>query len=252
MSVDDTLDTINQNAGKFVRWCIVQVSYYSIPIFLRLYSSLLLSCNAMKRQARLTKNAVLKSFERETLYFLNYGVHYVPIRAVSSESPFLCKNVKWTYSIETSTFYEIETISDSRISSSHLPYLGASLRSDSGSLGDMSEWIQDQIVHSKLNGSVPFQVLVAAWALTNDIGFDYTYTGYILTVMNTDGEEVEYDVLTGEQLSSEDSLSATSSTTPDVVDSLSQEETTVTRIDSSEEDEMPSEYIPSVLELKEQ
>jgi len=209
----------------------------------------------MKRQALLTKNAVLKSFDRETIYFLNYGSHYVPIRAVSSESPFLCKNVKWTYSIETCTFYEMDAISDSTIHSSRLPYLGASLRSNSDSPGDMSEWIQDQCVYSNPDTSIPLQVLVAAWALTNGISFDYAYTGYILTVMNIDGEEAEYEVLTGEQLSSEDSLSATSATssTPsEHVDSVSQEETTVTRVDSSEEDELPSEYVPSVLELKQQ
>jgi hypothetical protein len=210
-----------------------------------MYSALLVGYNAWKRQARLTATAVLKSFETESIYFLLCGSHYIPFRIVSSDFPFLRDNVPWTYSIETSTFYE-STLSDTTLST-RLPYIGASLRRGSTTLGDMSEWIQDQVVYATKGSSVPLQVLVAAWALSNSILFDYTYNDYILTVMDIEGDELEYNVGSGERVEvTTDEL--------EEVDSIpqSEEDLNASSLDNAVEDDAPSEYIPTILELKEQ
>jgi len=224
---------------------MVQVPYYSIPIFLHLYSTLLSGYITLKRQTLLTTSAILKSFDKESLYFLLFGSQYVPICVGSSELSLVRGSATWTYSMSESRFFQLNCPHNNLSSFTRLPYLGASLRCGSITLGDMSEWIQDQTVYANKESSVPLQVLVAAWALSNSIPFNYTYKDYVLTVMNTDGDEAEYTVETGERI-------VDTSTTLEEVDSIPQEESEVTDVDSSAEETMPSEYVPSVLELKQQ
>ena len=190
---ESTLDSITLFIANSMAWVLFKLPVYSVPYLLSIYTYILSFSLSLKTQSLLTLEAIAKSFEEESLYFLKYNIFYVPIPLHTSTQPILSAPVEWIYYTGSSKFiYTGEQITLTK----RLPYIGACLYLDDTLLGDMSEWIQDQKTNIE---NVPLQVLVCAWAYNQKISLEHTYQGYTVTLMDLEGEEYEY-LLTTEEL----------------------------------------------------
>jgi hypothetical protein len=189
---ESTLDSITLFIANSMTWVLFKLPVYAMPYLLRMYTYILSFSYSVKAQGLLTFEAIAKSFEEESLYFLKYDRFYVPIPLHTSTQPILSGPVDWIYYTSTSKFI----YTDAQITlTKRLPYIGACLYLNDTLVGDMSEWIQDQTSNVE---NVPLQVLVCAWAYKAKVSLQHNYEGYTLTVMDLEGEEYEYDVSTEE------------------------------------------------------
>jgi len=198
MPIEEMLDNITHTFLNIVKYVVSNTSKLLIPYTLSTYAFLLDTGIRIKKQSYITMKAVLQSFQSEMILFYSYGNAYVPVLSNSSKSH---GSFSWLYSAETSTFYNSSF--DTKHPSLHnLPMLGAGLcyileQSDSAtSIGDLSEWIADQKVHSN-SADVPLQVLVSAWSYYTAKTMYYNYKNYILIITDMEGNETAYNLETG-------------------------------------------------------
>ena len=173
-----------------------------------------------------TFTALVDSFRVQVIYFYEENTTFYPYPTVlhATYNLFL-QSYEWSYDIQEKEFIH-NTIHDKDLQKYHIPYLGASLTYQNPELiessqetmivGDLSDWISEQTILGESN-NVPLQVLVYAWAYCNRIPLIFGLKGYVLTVMNEDGEEISYSLSEFEDTSvvsssSSSSTSITSST----------------------------------------
>jgi len=166
------------------------------------------------KQSTLTYTAIVESFEEKILYFFKYGSIYIPMVFPVSTKPLILGDVAWAYYNDHSTFYCIEEPTDIV---QHLSYIGASLEcidlttNTQVFIKDMSEWIQDQYIQGPVE-KLPLQVLVSAWGYCSKTPLNHTYEGYVLTLMDLEGNEIQIDLESGAPIHAPTSSPTTSST----------------------------------------
>lgn len=173
-----------------------------------------------------TFTAIVDSFYTDVIHFYDENGKFYPFATVLRDKYHLfLKYYEWSYDVHKKQF--IHNSADERDVSKHrIPYLGASLTYEdpdflelsqgSITVGDLSEWIADQTILASTN-KVPLQVLVIAWAYCNRIPLIFGLKGYVLTVMNEDGDEIEYPLtLIEEQESPSTSSSMSIASSPEV------------------------------------
>jgi len=204
-----------------------------------MYTYILSFSLSFKTQSLLTFEAIAKSFEEESLYFLKYNTFYVPIPLHTSTQPILSAPVEWIYYVGSSKFiYTGEQITLTK----RLPYIGACLYLEDTLLGDMSEWIQDQKANIE---NVPLQVLVCAWAYNTKLSLQHTYEGYTLVLMDLEGEEYEYRLATEELVEREPVLD-------ELIESALVEETVTDTVEESKSNESNESKESNESELKDE
>ena len=224
--IESRLDFITTTITNTIAWVLFKLPVYSVPYLLSMYTYILSFSLSLKTQSLLTLEAIAKSFEEESLYFLKYDTFYVPIPLHTSTQPILSGPAEWIYYTNTSKFI----YTDAQITLiKRLPYIGACLYLNDTLVGDMSEWIQDQKANIE---NVPLQVLVCAWAYNAKVSLQHTYEGYTLVVMDLEGEEYEYNLSTEELV--EEVLE-------ELVESELVEETIADIVEESEESEESKE-----------
>jgi hypothetical protein len=221
MSADSSIDG---QIDWFFACCIIPIQWviqHTLPASMAAYVYAMELWAKFVVQFNRTFTAIVDSFHPEIILFYEDGNHHYPIATVRrTKSHVITGNHVWTYDISTQTFHREDCI-ESR--SFRLPYLGASLTytftniddvtERTIQLGDLSEWIAEQTVVADTK-DLPLQVLVTAWAYSQRIPLEIGYNGYILTVMNEDGDEVSYSLSEFEDSSppSSSSTSVASST----------------------------------------
>jgi hypothetical protein len=153
-------------------------------------------------QAARVLGAIKNSFQDKYVTFLKYGNVYVPFAHFANQDPILVSSVgTWEYSVGRNEFKSY----DATKHFTHMPYLGAALTYTTISGNetieysyDMTEWLSNQSITST-DAFVPFQVIVGAYAYSTDTTiYSPDFSGYVLTVMNLEGDETSYDLATGE------------------------------------------------------
>lgn len=170
-----------------------------------------------------TLTAVIDSFHTEVIFFYEENGKYYPYPAVLRDTDHIfLKNYDWSYNVHEKQFLH-NSIDEHALSKYRIPYLGASLTYEdpdfvelsqgSRTIGDLSEWIAEQTILGESN-NVPLQVLVAAWAYCNRIPLIFGWKGYVLTVMNEDGDEISFSLseFEDEPIANSSSTSVASST----------------------------------------
>lgn len=259
-SVDENIDT---SLNTFFNWISFRIPMLLFPVFLTVYAKTLDMYSRFCAQSTRVIQSIFDSFKHEVISFTKYGDVYVPFVHYQGKETILHNyQSPWVYDTNTSNFTSYECTKHF----SHLPYLGAAVSyTGNGEFDysyDMTEWISNQSVTST-DAFVPFQVIVAAWAQTNNLTFySSDYSGYRITVMTLHGEEETYDLATGEKLefvedSNEadgsveevDTMEAVSSTAAaEAVEAVDAEQNvkTPTASDELEEGEIPRETSTSV------
>ena len=200
MAIDDLLDSGMQYLKNLVDWTVYKLPVLLLPHALYLTNVALEICNVVKNQTCITARAIVRSFKNETLYFFDYNGLYIPV--LSTNKHILKGEYRWFYSAKDSTFYTIESAENDSIY--QLDMLGASVcrsinSTEAVSVGDLSEWIQDQKVFST-SGTVPYQILVSAWAYSTNRTVQYNYENYVFICMDLEGNEKAYNLQTGDEL----------------------------------------------------
>jgi hypothetical protein len=172
------------------------------------YVTLMNIYTLVRKQSTVTLKAVLNSFQFEYIHYYQFNSTYVPVLTNTTQINFLENSSPWLYSVNKSTFYNLDELDSEQ--HKHLPMLGAVLSRlnlnsseteevEEEVIGDLSEWIQDQVVYTS-NAMVPLQVLVCAWSYCKNQTLMYGYKNYTLTVMDLNGDEKVYDLETEEEI----------------------------------------------------
>jgi hypothetical protein len=197
-SVDTRVDT---TLNLFFHWLGAQIPLILVPFVMSVYAKSVDTCVRVYMQSARVLGAIKDSFQDECVTFLKYGNVYVPFAHFANQDPILVSSVStWEYSVSRNEFKSY----DATKHFTHMPYLGAALTYTTVSATetteysyDMTEWLSNQCVTST-DAFVPFQVIVGAWAYFTDTTiYSPDFSGYVLTVMNLDGDEISYDLATG-------------------------------------------------------
>jgi hypothetical protein len=200
MSIDSVLENITKTVMDMTYRSFSKFPVLFIPVILQVYLYVKNYYNSVKKQMYVTYTAILQSFENEYIFYYKNGSFYIPAIVLNSNLHNFNEKSSWIYSVQSETFYKVDSINTTK-ESHHLKYLGASLlRSvDSSSaviVGDLSDWIIDQSVRDT-SGDVPLNVFVSAWSYSVSKKLYYTYKDLILVCMDINANEVAYNLETG-------------------------------------------------------
>ena len=198
MPLDQTIEDITKSIFSFL------VELFPASMLLegmRLYTNVSTTLGTAYKQLSKTTRAVKQSFESPVLAFFKYGSSYIPMPI--HEHTNYSSLPDWVYTVDTNEF-TIPNTEEIHMRAFHLPYISASLlhKYDSTEtvLGDLSDWLGEQIVYAP-EGIVPLQVLVSAWMYTNvPPTLLVNYKDLYLKTMNDSAEECIYSVETGEEV----------------------------------------------------
>ena len=197
-SVDTRVDT---TLNLFFHWLGAQIPLIIVPFFMSVYAKSVDTCVRVYTQGARVLGAIQNSFQDQQVSFLKYGDVYVPFPHFANQDPILVSSdATWEYSVGRNEFKSYTATKHF----THMPYLGAALTYTTVSATetteysyDMTEWLSNQCVTST-DAFVPFQVIVGAWAHSVDVTlYSPDFSGYVLTVMNLEGDEISYDLATG-------------------------------------------------------
>lgn len=232
MSADSSIDG---QVDWFFAWCVAPLqalARYALPASMAAYVYAMELWGRFVVQWNRTFSAIIDSFHTEVIYFYEENDNYYPYPSVLRDTYHIfLKNYDWSYDVHEKQFIH-NAIDEHSVSKYRIPYLGASLTyqdpefvelsQGANTVGDLSEWISEQTILGESN-NVPLQVIVSAWAYCNHIPLIFGWKGYVLTVMNEDGDEVSYSLSEFEDesvASSSSSSTSVSSSTEEINGSI--------------------------------
>jgi hypothetical protein len=194
MPIDETIEALSNSIFKFILWVFPSSVLLGA---LNIYTTIIAHINLFYEQMCKTIDAVKCSFDSPVLAFFKYGATHVPMPI--HENTRYSMLPSWIYTVQTKEF-TIPNTEQIQMRGAHLPYISAVLVHKIGStetiLGDLSEWLGDQIVYAP-EGSIPLQVLVATWLYINTPPtLLMNYNNLYLKTMNESAEECTYAVET--------------------------------------------------------
>lgn len=194
MPIDETIGALSNSIFKFILWVFPSSVLLGA---LNIYTTIIAHINLFYEQMSKTIEAVKYSFDSPVLAFFKYDTTYVPMPI--HENTRYSMLPSWIYTVQTKEF-TIPNTGSIQMRGAHLPYISAVLVHKIGTtetvLGDLSEWLGDQIVYAP-EGNIPLQVLVATWLYINDPPtLLMNYKNLYLKTMNESAEECTYAVET--------------------------------------------------------
>jgi hypothetical protein len=197
MSVDNTLDWMTKNfAGFFLSF----IPYSVIINVINIASASINFLNLIFEQSKGTYNAIVNSFSPTCVFFYKYNSMYIPVVHRGSEIPPIYGEYEWIYYTDEHCFHSKNSVESDRLR--RFDYLGGTLiqsTTDGSTYFDITEWLSEQRIQGPTN-EVPLQVLVAAWAHTNETSVLHTFEGYKLVFMTLEDDSMIFCVQTGERL----------------------------------------------------
>jgi hypothetical protein len=198
MPIDETIEALSNSIFKFILWVFPSSVLLGA---LDVYTSTRAYIHSSYVQACKTVESVKNSFDSPILAFFKYGDIHVPMPIL--ESTRYSTLPSWVYAIHRKEF-TIPNTEEIQIRGVHLPYISAVLVHKVGPvetiLGDLSEWLGEQTVYAP-EGSVPLQILVAAWMYVNEPPtLLMNYKDLYLKTMNESAEECTYSVETEQSI----------------------------------------------------
>jgi hypothetical protein len=194
MAVDSTIDTTIDSILNF--FC-VSVPTFLFPRVLSFYVFVMNFLKFVMKQTFRTIKSIFESFMDITIgFYKNSDDSYTPIQFITKNTYNI--DPEWLYDIEVNSFYHLASANYN--DSKNIPFIGASLTfGGHDTIGDMSEWLMDQKVYS--NGlELPLQILVSAWRYSFDGVLMTNFENYHLHGITEEGDDVVYDLNTGQQI----------------------------------------------------
>jgi hypothetical protein len=201
MTVDTMLDSLSNKVGAFL---ISFIPYSVVLSLVNLYFGVIMFLKRILAQGQVTFRAVTNSFYPTRLFFYKYDSMYVPVVHRGAEIPPIYGDYEWIYKADESSFISMSP--EATTKARRFPYLGGTLIDNSGSnisYIDITDWLSEQRIFSH-SDEVPLQLIVAAWAHVNENSVKHRFEGYKIMFMTLDGDEVIFNVSTGEQVSDTD------------------------------------------------
>jgi len=177
--------------GSFLAGAFYYCSRRCVHPLLSAYTYLLNYKETVVKQIYRTKNALVNSFKKETLYFYEDNGKYTVFVGVPGENPIVSYgSCSWVYVPHKKTFVEISS-EEKTIKS--IPYIGATIsyKVTNELVQDMSEWLPD--INQSSTSQLPPQLLLAAWSYDTGIPI-YEFKLYILRVTDIFGNEEEFNL----------------------------------------------------------
>jgi len=156
---------------------------------LSVYGHILNYRDSFVKQIRQSRNALINSFKKETVYFYEDKGKYTVFVGVPGQQPIVSYGrCSWVYIPHKKTFVEISS-EEKTIKS--IPYIGATISYivTNELVADMSEWLSD--INYSSSKSVPPQLLLAGWSYDTGIPI-YEFKLYILRLTDIFGNEEEF------------------------------------------------------------
>ncbi len=202
MSSNSSIDNHFHYLIKLIIGCSKQFGLFCLPYIMASYLYGIECWHAFCNQLSRTIQAIYQSFFQDELYmYEDQSMHYPVIRTSKTSYNLIYGNLAWIYVPSEQAFYNTRAPT---LSKHHSSYIGASVTQlvvdnqdsvTSVPLGDMTEWLGDQLIWSD-SDQVPFQVLLLAWAYHMKISIAVNFPSYHITVMNMEGNEITIDVAT--------------------------------------------------------
>lgn len=197
--------SINSQIDYITDWVIKiskQFGLFCLPYLMAAYLYGIEYWHAFCNQSTRTIQAFYQSFFQDEIYmYEDQSIHYPVIRTSKTNYNLMYGNLAWIYVPSEQAFYNarVETLSKH-----HSSFIGASVTQmvldnqdsvTSVPLGDMTEWLGEQLIWSD-SDQIPFQVLLLAWAYQMKLSIAVNFPSYHITVMDMEGNESTIDVAT--------------------------------------------------------
>ena len=168
-----------------------------IPLCLTTYTRTHDFLKKIIRQTHKTKHAVVESFSENSIFFYDDSISKLPNESTSLEYASQIVSPIWSYKKEdTNNFVPLSSINKTK---KRLPYLSSELTNDKKTY-TLSDWMETVRICS--DTLPPLRIIVSSWATDTKHPIDLFNKDnpWKFNVITEDGDELCYDVLSGDQI----------------------------------------------------
>jgi hypothetical protein len=169
-----------------------------IPLCLTAYTRTHILVEKIIKQTRKTKQAIVESFsENNQIFYYDDSISKLPCESTSLECASQIVSPVWSYKKEdTNNFVHLSSISKTK---KHLPYLSSELTNGQMRYS-LSDWMETVRICS--DTLPPLRIIVSSWAIDTKHPIDLFNKDnpWKFNVITEDGDELSYDVVSGEQI----------------------------------------------------
>jgi len=194
-----TIFIVGSIQATFLSYILIsRLNIQWIPLCLTTYTHTHNLVQKIIKQTRKTKQAIVESFsENNQIFFYHDSISKLPCETTSPECASQIVSPIWSYKRgDTNDFIPLSSINKTK---KRLPYLSSELTNGQTTY-PLSEWVETVRVCS--DTIPPLRIIVSSWAIDTKHPIDLFNkdTPWKFNVITEDGDELCYEVVSGDQI----------------------------------------------------